>query len=122
MTPRTRAALPARVDVRLHNKGSVELAGYVRLHGELSVLGIISASLTFNLQVAYLKDEGAHKSIVWGEATLVVEIEVLFFSADVSVQCRREFAGSSSDPTFAQLVTSQTVWDRYCAAFAAEAA
>jgi hypothetical protein len=104
------------------NKGSVELAGYVRLHGELSVLGIISASLTFNLQIAYLKDEGAHKSIVWGEATLVVEIEVLFFSADVSVQCRREFAGSSSDPTFAQLVTSQTVWDRYCAAFAAEAA
>jgi hypothetical protein len=104
------------------NKGSVELAGYVRLHGELSVLGIISASLTFNLQIAYLKDEGAHKSLVWGEATLVVEIEVLFFSADVSVQCRREFAGSSSDPTFAQLVTSQTVWDRYCAAFAAEAA
>jgi hypothetical protein len=101
-------------------KGSVELAGYVRLHGELSVLGIISASLTFNLQIAYLKDEASGKSIVWGEATLVVEIEVLFFSADVSVQCRREFAGSASDPTFAQLITSQTVWNRYCGAFAEE--
>jgi hypothetical protein len=104
------------------NKGSVELAGYVRLHGELSVLGIISASLTFNLQIAYLKDTGAHTSIVWGEATLVVEIEVLFFSASVSVKCRREFAGSASDPSFVQLVPSQTVWNQYCDAFAEEAA
>jgi hypothetical protein len=104
------------------NKGSVELAGYVRLHGELSVLGIISASLTFNLQIAYLKDFGAGKSIVWGEATLVVEIEILFFSASVSVKCRREFAGSESDPGFAALVSSQTVWNDYCGAFAEEAA
>jgi hypothetical protein len=37
---------------------SVELAGYVRLHGELSVLGLISASLTFNLQIAYLRTAG----------------------------------------------------------------
>ena len=104
------------------NKGSVELAGYVRLHGELSVLGIISASLTFNLQIAYLKDVGAGKSIVWGEATLVVEIEILFFSASVSVKCRREFAGSASDPGFAALVPSPTVWADYCGAFAEEAA
>jgi hypothetical protein len=101
-------------------KGSVELAGYVRLHGELSVIGLISASLTFNLQLAYLK-EGS-KSIVWGEATLVVEIELLCFSTSVSVSCRREFAGSDADPTFAQLIPSQSVWDEYCGAFADEAA
>ena len=57
----------------------VELAGYVRLHGELSVLGLISASLTFNLQLAYHKETG--QSMVWGEATLDLEVEVLFFSA-----------------------------------------
>ena len=80
-------------------KGSVDFAGYIRLQGELSILGIISASLTFNLQLAYHKEGGS--SIVWGEATLIVEIEVLFFSADVSVHCRREFAGSKdSDPNF----------------------
>jgi hypothetical protein len=98
---------------------SVELAGYVRLHGELSVLGLISASLTFNLQLAYLKEGG--RSVVWGEATLEVEIEILFLSFSVSVSCRREFGGSDSDPKFAQLITNQATWDRYCEAFALEA-
>ena len=97
---------------------SVELAGYVRLHGELSVLGLISASLTFNLQLAYLKEGG--RSVVWGEATLEVEIEILFLSFSVSVSCRREFGGSDSDPKFAELITDQATWDEYCEAFALE--
>jgi hypothetical protein len=97
---------------------TVELAGYVRLHGELSVLGIISASLTFNLQLSYLKEPG--KSSVWGEATLTVEIDVLFFSGSVSVTCRREFGGSKSDPTVVQVIPAPPVWAEYCAAFAAE--
>ena len=99
---------------------SVEVAGYVRLHGELDVLGLISASLTFNLQLAYLKD-GTH-SVVWGEATLVVEVEVLCFSGDVSVKCRREFGGSEGDPKFIDLILDQPTWDAYCGAFAEEAA
>jgi hypothetical protein len=99
---------------------SVELAGYVRLHGELSVLGLISASLTFNLQLAYLKADG--KSVVWGEATLEVEIDVLFLSFSVSVKCRREFGGSDGDPKFIELIPDQSTWAEYCQAFAAEAA
>jgi hypothetical protein len=99
---------------------SVELAGYVRLHGELSVLGLISASLTFNLQIAYLKETG--HSVVWGEATLTIEVEVLFFSASVSVTCRREFGGSDGDPKFVELIPDQTTWTTYCQGFAAEAA
>jgi hypothetical protein len=98
---------------------SVELAGYVRLHGELSVLGLISASLTFNLQLAYLKADG--KSVVWGEATVEVEIDVLFLSFSVSVKCRREFGGSSGDPKFIELVPDQSTWAEYCQAFATEA-
>ncbi len=97
---------------------SVELAGYVRLHGELSVLGLISASLTFNLQLAYLKEN--HHSVVWGEATLTIEIEVLFFSFDVSVKCRREFGGSDADPKFIDLIPDQLTWANYCEAFAGE--
>jgi hypothetical protein len=100
--------------------GTVELTGYIRLHGELSILGIISVSLTFNLQLSYFKDQPAGKSTVWGEATLTVEIEVLFFSAEVSVKCRREFAGSESDPTFIDFVPNETVWLQYCNAFAQE--
>ncbi len=103
------------------SQGSVDLAGYVRLHGELSVLGLISASLTFNLQLAYHKETG-QGSLVWGEATLVIEVEVLFFSASVSVRCRKDFAGSKSDPKFIDLVPNQATWDEYCAAFAGEAA
>lgn len=102
------------------DQGSVELAGYVRLHGELSVLGLISASLTFNLQLAYLKENGS--STVWGMATLEVEVEVLFFSASVSVKCRREFAGSQSDPKFIDLIPDAGIWAEYCGAFAEEAA
>lgn len=98
---------------------SVELAGYVRLHGEVSVLGLISASLTFNLQLAYLKENG--HSVVWGEASLEVEIDVLFFSFSVSVKCRREFGGSSSDPKFIELIPDQSTWTSYCEAFALEA-
>jgi hypothetical protein len=97
--------------------GVVELSGYVRLHGELDVMGIISASLTFNLQLGY-KKLGA-RSVVFGEATLVVEIDVLVFSGEVTVRCRREFGGSEADPTVADLV-SEPAWSAYCLAFAEE--
>jgi hypothetical protein len=99
---------------------TVELAGYVRLHGELSVLGLISASLTFNLQLAYKKESG--RSVVWGEASIEVEIEILFLSFSVSVSCRREFGGSDSDPKFLELIPDQATWNDYCNAFATEAA
>jgi hypothetical protein len=101
------------------DKGTVELAGYVRIHGELTVLAIISVSLTFNLQIGYLKEGG--KSLAYGEATLTVEIEILMFSAEVSVKCRREFAGGAADPRFIDLMPTPQLWAEYCAAFADEA-
>jgi hypothetical protein len=99
---------------------TVELAGYVRIHGELTVLCLISVSLTFNLQLGYLKQ--GSQSMVYGEASLVVEIEILFFSFDVSVRCRREFSGGSADPRFIDLVPDQDTWSEYCLAFAEEGA
>ena len=105
---------------KVPNKGSVELAGYVRIHGELTVLGIISVSLTFNLQLGYLKEGG--KAVAYGEATLTVEIEILMFSAEVSVSCRREFGGGESDPRFIDLMPTPQIWTDYCDAFADEAA
>lgn len=99
--------------------GTVELAGYVRIHGELTVLAIISVSLTFNLQLGYLKANG--KSVAYGEATLEVEIDILMFSVSVSVTCRREFAGGNSDPKFIDLIPDSQIWQEYCEAFASEA-
>ncbi|WP_310569548.1 hypothetical protein [Gemmatimonas sp.] len=98
--------------------GAVELSGYVRLHGELNVMCIVSMSLTFNLQLGIQKRDDM--LVVFGEATLTVEVEVLVFSGEVTVRCRREFKNPEADPTFAQLVTGLPTWESYCLAFAAE--
>jgi hypothetical protein len=100
--------------------GTVELAGYIRLHGELSVLGLVSASLTFNLQLAYRKDQATGTSLVWGEATLTVEVEVAMIGFEVSVTCRKELAGGRADPRFKQLIPDEPTWAEYCDAFATE--
>jgi hypothetical protein len=100
--------------------GSVELAGYVRIHGELCVLALISVALTFNLQLGYQKENG--KSTVYGEAELTVEIDILMFSKSVSVRCRREFSGGSADPKFIDQIPTYKIWSDYCDAFAVEAA
>ncbi len=99
---------------------TVELTGYVRLHGELTIICLISASLTFNLELGYLKQ--GSKSLMFGEAELIIEVEVLLFSASVTVRCRREFGGGAADPRFIDLVPQQSLWDEYCDAFALEAA
>ena len=66
-----------------------ELTGYLRLGGSVEVLGIITISVEFYMGLTYAT--GGHVS---GEATLTVEIEILFFSTSVSMSVHREFAGS----------------------------
>ena len=85
----------------------------------MTVLAIISVSLTFNLQLGYLKADG--KAVTYGEATLTLEIEILMFSVEVSVKCRREFSGGDADPRFIDLVPTPQLWAEYCGAFADEA-
>ena len=92
------------------------LTGYFRANGSLSVLGIITVSLEFYLGLAYAsKGISPHGGTLWGQASLTVKIEILFFSTSVSVSMEREFAGS--DPTFRELV-APNVWADYCDAFA----
>ena len=92
------------------------LTGYFRANGSLSVLGIITVSLEFYLGLTYAsKGISPHGGTLWGQAKLTVKIEILFFSASVSISMEREFAGS--DPTFRELV-SPSVWADYCDAFA----
>ena len=92
----------------------VLLSGYVRLGGELEVLGIVSISVEFYMSLTYA-DEGGN-SKVWGEATLTVEVEVLFFSKSVSMTVRREFA--DPDPIKFAMLMSKDEWEEYCEAFA----
>jgi hypothetical protein len=102
--------------------GNASLTGYLRIGGEVDVLGLISASIELRMELTYEFSSG--KCV--GRATLTVEVEVLFFSASVEISCERKFAGSAGDPSFAQLMepyllNGATVksWDDYSMAFAA---
>jgi hypothetical protein len=97
--------------IKMSAPESSELTGYVRLGGSLMVLGIVTISIEFYLGLSY----GDGKA--WGEARVTVTVEVLFFSGDVTVRCRREFAGSSGDPPFRELMPHDR-WQVYAAAFA----
>jgi hypothetical protein len=106
-----------KAGVYFHWKANaVELEGYVEMGGELSVAGIISVSITLHLALGYYKETGSAQ--VRGQATLTIEVSLLFFSFSVKALIERRFSGSSADPTFAELVTDDATWSRYCAAFA----
>ncbi len=92
------------------------LTGYFRASGSLSVIGVITVSLVFYLGLTYAsKTVEPHAGTLWGQATLTVKIEILFFSTSVGVSMEREFAGT--DPTFRDLV-SPGAWSDYCHAYA----
>jgi hypothetical protein len=106
-----------------HAEPTCVLTGYVRLGGELSVLGIVSVSLEFYMGLTYQGPSNGHSSKVYGQATLTVEISILCFSASVDMTVERQFGGGDGDPTFAQQVPpalpdGSHPWDDYCDAFA----
>jgi hypothetical protein len=106
------------------------LEGYVRLNGRVSVLGIVRVSVEFYLSLSYDSGTGC----AFGTARVTVEIEVLFFSASVSMTVQKQFAGGASanaaltagnagfreaEPALFTQAMSEGDWkNRYCAAFA----
>ncbi len=88
-----------------------KLSGYVRAGGALEVLGLITVSVEFYLELNY------EDPLVWGQASMTVEVEVLFFSTSVTLTVRREFAGGSRDLPFDEMITLPE-WNNYLAAFA----
>ena len=96
---------------------------YFRIRGEVDVLGLISASITLELSLTYHFETGK----LIGRASLVVEIEILFFSASVEISVERKLAGSKGDPTMYQVMPPDddgmnADWAEYCGAFAPVAA
>lgn len=95
------------------------LTAYFRIRGEVSVLGLIHASITLELALIYHFVTGK----LIGRASLVVEIDILFFSASVEIVVERKLAGSKGDPTMLQLMPPEpdgtnADWAEYCTAFA----
>ena len=95
------------------SSGGGTILGYLRIRGEVDVLGLISASITLAMELGY--DAGK----VVGRASIIVEVSIAFFSTSVSISCEKKFAGSSGDPTFVELMGPvDGPWAEYCAAFA----
>lgn len=93
----------------------VSLSGYLRCNGFLCVLGIITVSVEFYLELTYEKH--GRESVVRGRGTLTVSVRIAFFSKSVSLELERSFSGAPADPTFADCVLPRH-WHEYCLAFA----
>jgi hypothetical protein len=72
------------------------VAGFLRAGGCLNVLGLIHASVEFLLMASYVRT--SRGSLLAGEASVVVCIDLFLVSYDVTVRMYKEFAGSS-EPT-----------------------
>jgi hypothetical protein len=97
---------------RRDNQDFSILSGFLRMGGELSVLGLISISLEFVLSFGYEAGKAA------GRATLTVKVEIAFFSKSVEISVEKKFGGSSGDPRFLDVVETPAVWSEYASAFA----
>jgi hypothetical protein len=99
--------------------GNASLTGYLRIGGEVEALGIVTVSIELCLELHFEFSSG--KCV--GRATLTIEVDICMFSVSVEITCERKFAGSSGDPTFAEIMaplpSGESPWDIYCEAFAA---
>jgi hypothetical protein len=88
------------------------LGGFVDLSGEVSVLGLISISVEFNLTLSYESPGKAR-----GKATLSVAIHIAFISKSVELSVERSFGSEGSDPTLGDVMGAPE-WAAYAKAFA----
>jgi hypothetical protein len=113
------------------------LTAFVKISGEVEVLGIISISLEVDISLTYQSSSG--QSSLTGTATLQVEISIFCFGITVGITVQKTFAGSSSSgaeplitdahgtlappawptpyPAFGDSLTDAE-WSTYCSCFA----
>jgi hypothetical protein len=106
------------------------LTGYVKLSGSLSILGIITMSLEFDLSLTYQEPPPS----VTGTASVTISISILFFHVSVTATATKTFTQSSGSSSAgvtrgsraAQIATPATTfqdqmafsdWQTYCQAF-----
>ncbi|MEU2588355.1 hypothetical protein ABZ612_37040 [Streptomyces avermitilis] len=94
----------------------VTLSGHLRCSGFLCVLGIVTVSVEFSLELLYEKD--GRQSVVRGRGTLTVSVRIAFFSKSVTLELERSFSGAPCDPSFADCVPLEPYWREFCEAYA----
>lgn len=88
-----------------------EFEASIRIGGSVDVLGIVSVSIELALMLEYKEQEsppGTIQSSLYGRATLVIEVHVLFFSRSVQVDSGEWIIAGSHHPALAAHAT-----DRY---------
>lgn len=84
------------VGVYLHFvPGSTVISGFVRAGGELTVLGVLSLHIELYLGLTY--ESSAARKVIWGEASLMVEVSIGCLSKSVTLSMRREFIVGGSE-------------------------
>ncbi|WP_030864895.1 hypothetical protein [Streptomyces sp. NRRL S-37] len=104
----------AGVRFEVRDKGA-KVGGYLRCNGFLSVLGIVTVSVEFYLELTYEKH--GNESVVRGRGTLTVSVKIAFFSKSVSLELERSFSGAPGDPSFVDCFDKETHWEDYCLGF-----
>ncbi|MGV9311632.1 hypothetical protein ACWDR0_05500 [Streptomyces sp. NPDC003691] len=102
--------------------GKSKLTGFFRAVGALDVLGVITVSVEFYLE---LRTEQVPKpglpnqsrTDVVGEASVTVRVRVAVFSQSVTLTVSRRFGGGG-DPSYADAFPTAGAWSRRCAAYA----
>ena len=84
------------VGVYLHFvPGDTVISGFVRAGGELTVLGVLSLHIELYLGLTY--ESSAARKVIWGEASLMVEVSIGCLSRSVTLSMRREFVVGGSE-------------------------
>jgi hypothetical protein len=119
--------LMAGIYFKWENKATT-LTAYIRLGGSVDVLGLISISVEFYLALSYCSD-----GTLSGEASLKVDIHILFFSVSVTLSVHKTITKGSgvghvglianagetgAAPTVVDLIPDQATWNLYADAFA----
>ncbi|MES4889095.1 hypothetical protein [Streptomyces sp. NPDC096012] len=92
------------------------LSGYLRCSGFLCVLGIVTISVEFSLELTYEKH--GHQSFVHGKGTLTVSVRIAFFSKSLTLELERSFSGAPGDPSFRECVPLDPYWREFCESYA----
>ncbi|MGW8359349.1 hypothetical protein ACWGK1_02070 [Streptomyces wedmorensis] len=73
-------------------KGStIEITGYLRIGGSVSVLGLIRVSVELTLSLTY----DVERNELHGSARLVITVDLTFWSTSVTLECHKSFKGPS---------------------------
>lgn len=100
---------------RLESSGA-KYTAFVRMTGSLRVLGLITVSAKFYLELAYSPKSGGSGKFQ-GSASLTFSIDMGLWEQSVKVKVSRTFEGDGADPFLIERVTSAQ-WTTYCNAFA----